>query len=57
MIAIRKIIINIMIVAVTKKTIINITSVTATKKEISVTKVVGINIEMITNGEDVVETG
>jgi hypothetical protein len=56
-VAIRMMIVNIMIVAVTKKTIINITSVTAMKKELSVTNVVGINIEMITNGEDVVETG
>jgi hypothetical protein len=44
-------------VTATKKTIIIITSVIATKKEISVTDVAGINIEMITNGVDGVETG
>jgi len=55
--AIRKMIIKIMIVAATKKTIINITSVTAMKKELNMINVVGINIEMITNGGDVVETG
>jgi hypothetical protein len=68
--AIKKTIINIISVTATKKTIINIISVTATKKtiiiitgviamkkEISVTNVVGINIDMITNGVDGVETG
>jgi hypothetical protein len=44
-------------VTATKKTIIIITSVIAMKKEISVTDVAGINIDMITNGVDGVETG
>ncbi|MBH0158609.1 hypothetical protein IHV10_19685 [Fictibacillus sp. 5RED26] len=56
-VAISKIIVNIMIVAVTKKTILNITNATAMKKEISVTSVVGRSIEMIMNGEDVAEIG
>ncbi|MBH0175732.1 hypothetical protein IHV09_19345 [Fictibacillus sp. 23RED33] len=56
-VAILKIIVSMMIVAVTKKTILNITKATAMKKEISVTSVVGRSIEMIMNGEDVAEIG